>query len=226
MYIYDKTHIDVKVFDFIYGCAMHDAILQKAFNSKNKEWVSKVTEAQDAVRAYIDRILSGEFKLDDNSAKVAHDEAFRKTALDVCKKINDAKSIYKDADGTFCFGNAQKLINMTVKHVYSHTYSIHTASLGSIRECFRHCHCPMDSIMLDKVWKRYKTEFNTSRPGTALGKNFKDPWGSEDFKSDENGNALLSDRYKKFQSTIEEILSKTKSDVFPIEYDYLVWKND
>ena len=39
-YTYDQQAIKKEIFDFIYVCAMHDAILQKAFKGE-KKWVQK-----------------------------------------------------------------------------------------------------------------------------------------------------------------------------------------
>lgn len=213
-YTYNQNGMSDLVFNFIYGCALKDAIDQKAFNCKKKTWAWDVSEAKEKVKKYIDRILSGEFKSD--IAKAAHDAAFIQVSNDICNIMNVeiSKKGYQRNDGAiakFCFGNAQKLINMTVKHVYAHTYS-----LPDMRECFRNCHCPIDQRMLANVWSEHKTLFGKN----GLVSNFKSPWGEE------GGIGPLTDfpeRYKSFQKAIIDIISEKSGDVFPIEYDYIFW---
>ena len=43
-YNYNQNDISTKIFDFIYSCSMHDAILQRAFEGE-KEWIEKVENA-------------------------------------------------------------------------------------------------------------------------------------------------------------------------------------
>ena len=218
---YNRDDINSKTFSFIYGCALRDAILQKAFKGK-KDWIAKIYPAQEAVKEYIDRILNGDFKEDDDKIKCAHDEVFIQTAVKLCKAINDKKP--QEAEDNFSFGNAQKLINMVVKHIYAHTYSIHFIGNKDIRDYFRFCHCPMDSIMLLNVWKTYKSTFDSSERKDKLGESndFLKAWGNEDFDEDNKA----PQRYIRYQSAIKEIINSSKSEIFPIEYDYIVWKNE
>ena len=221
MYNYDRAILDDHIFNFIYGCALHDAVLQKAFKGE-RTWIADVTEAKETVKKYIDCIVKGDFKNADNATKTKHEDFFLKTAKEVCNQINNSK--FKPTNvsvGNFTFGNAQKLINMTVKHVYAHTYSIHLLDYVPIRDHFRHCHCPMDSIMLGKVWKEYKNVYNQSQRKSDLGDNeyFCQSWGNEDF--DLNGGQPF--RYKKFQEAIKNIIDKNQGNIFPIEYDYIFW---
>lgn len=222
-YNYNKVKMDEKVFNFIYGCALRDAILQKSYNGE-RTWIgSDVPEAQSYVKEYIYRVLRGDFEKDDEIIEKAHDKAFLETAINVCKVINGYTKKPAGA-GRFSFGNAQKLINMTVKHVYAHTYSIHTVGYASIRECFRYCHCPMDSVMLSTIWKEYREIFGLDKRRVALGSDFCMAWGNEDFEIDKAGNAVLPSRYKNFQKAILDIIAKEKGNIFPIEYDYIAWK--
>ena len=212
-YVYNRNEIRAAVFDFIYGCALRDAILQKAFECEDKKWVRKVTVAQALVRNYIDCILRGDYA--SPASKSRHDEFFISTANAVCAAINSAKP--SSCACTFTFGNAQKLINMTVKHVYAHTYSC-----PKTRECFRNCHCPMDSIMLEKVWKAYKDTFDDKSRKAALISSdyFHSAWSNEGITLPLS---LLPNRYERFQNAIVEIIAKNGGDILPIEYDYLVW---
>lgn len=211
MYNYDKAVLDGRIFNFIYGCALHDAVLQKAFKGERK-WIEEITEAKEFVKEYINDVISG--NLIDESK---HERKFLETAQNVCRAVNSKKP---DSVGLFSFGNAQKLINMVAKHVYAHTYSIHLACNGSmsIRENFRYCHCPMDSIMLEKIEKAAKDN------KIELVSNFRKSWGSEDFEKDEDGKVKIPSRYVSFQKAIKEIIQANNGDIFSIEYDYVEWK--
>lgn len=137
-YKYEEKEMSEKVLKFICGCAMHDAIMQQAFKGE-KAWIGKEISKLikiHAYSAYVQNVLSGDFKDKDQEY---HDQVFNKTAREICETINKANHTDKD---TFSFGNAQKLINMTIKHLYSVCLFD-----SSLRENFRFCHCPMDSIM-------------------------------------------------------------------------------
>lgn len=219
-YLYEKAILEEHVFTFIYGCALKDAVLQKAFSGK-KAWIGKeVPEAKAHVRAYIDRVLSGEFREASDAAKRAHDEALLSAAIAVCEAIKGYKDKHANAD-EFSFGNAQKLINMTVKHIYAHTYSV-----PDLRDCFRYCHAPMDSIMLSKVWRMVGKKLGKSERAKRLGENFLSPWGREEFAENGEGCSNFSERYLNFQAAIRKLIEEEKGDLFPVEFDYVFWNPD
>ena len=211
-YSYNQKEILTRIFNFVYGCAMHDAILQRAFIGK-KDWVVKVENAKDHLRRYIDRIINNGFQSQDE-----HDSHFIETANEICKTINANKPSV--AEDVFSFGNAQKLINIMVKHTYSFCYFT-----PELRENFRYCHCPLDSIMLNEVWKRYKENIGTEKRKTTL-KNieyFCQAWGNEGQEGDIQPEIYeFPERYLKYQTAIREIIGE--GDMYPIEFDYIVWK--
>ena len=212
MYMYNQDEITGKIFGFLYGCAMHDAILQRAFIGE-KKWVAEIEEAKTPLYKYIDTILHNGF-----DSQVAHDSFFITTANEICKTINDNKPSI--AEDVFSFGNAQKLINIMVKHTYSFCYLS-----PELRENFRYCHCPLDSIMLNKVWKQYKENLGEDKRKEVL-KNtefFCQSWGNEGQEGDVQPKICeFPERYLKYQSAIREIIGK--GDMYPIEFDYIVWK--
>ena len=216
MYTYDRFDIDNRVFHFIYGCALVDAVLQKSFKGE-RTWIGKVTEAERELKDYINRVITGEFKDNSEDARSAHDAAFLQTSIHLCNIINQYSP---DDCGPFHFGNAQKLINMTVKHVYAHTFTLHSVGYPSIREHFRWCHCPMDQNMLTNVWDTHKVT------GYRYKKDFCAPWGAEDFATDTNGEQQLPLRYLAYQAAIFDIVKSSNGDAFPIEYDYYDWNKD
>lgn len=140
-----KEEIKDKIFDFIYRMAMRDATMMKAYGGENKKDLYKISKARDIVRKYADNVIKG-CCIDPDE----HEKAFKETACEVCNVINKEKSKY-NIKGTFNFGNAQKLINMTVKYLY-----VGYCENECLRENFKYCHCPMDTIMLERVWEEYE----------------------------------------------------------------------
>ena len=172
-YTYNQEIISSKIFDFIYMCAMRDAIIREAFKGE-KTWIESVATAKVILRKYIDRVLNNEFDSQRN-----HDNCFLEIANEICQAINEAKP--QNGIATFSFGNAQKLINMTVKYMYGFCYQN-----PDLRGGFRYCHCPLDSIMLNKVWQRCEVHYGGSnRRREKLGRSdeFLKPWGTEGSKN-------------------------------------------
>lgn len=220
---YNVTSISSRTYEFIYGCAMHDAILQQAFTG-DKTWVGEVAPPKAILKCYVDQVLNGRFS--SPSEKSAHDKTFLETANAICEAINNSpkkpskpnkNGVYPD---TFSFGNAQKLINMTIKHLYTLTY--HDANL---RDCFMNCHCPMDSIMLKKVYDAYGDAFGKNKKLNYLTTKFTESWGDEGVDENNIQGTLLTlpDRYDKFQTAITDIIAHYGGDIFPIEFDYIFW---
>ena len=210
-YTYNKDKISDKIFNFVYGYAMHDAVLQLAFKGK-KNWIVNVDDSKSYLREYINHILYKGFKSQDE-----HDSIFINTANKICQAINNNSSAKNDI---FSFGNAQKLINIMTKHIYSFCYY-----KSRFRKKFRYCHCPLDSIMLKEVWKRYEKSMGKEKQKEFL-KNksfFCKAWGNEGL--DKNQQPILDklpERYLKYQIAIREIIGK--GNLYPIEFDYMFWK--
>lgn len=206
-YTYDPQTMKKIVFDFIYGCAMQDAISQKSFKGK-KTWVGQVEDAKMILNEYLSKVLNNKFSLQDE-----HDKYFLETANSICKVINKSRPQNIETD-IFSFGNAQKLINIAVKHIYSFCY--HTESL---RAGFKFCHCPVDRIMLTKVWDLCRDLFDL---GTQ--QEFFKAWGSEGIVN--NTQPILSEfpqRYALYQKAIRFIIGN--GNIFPVEFDYIEWKS-
>lgn len=202
----EKKQTGERVFNFLYGCAMVDAILRAAFKGK-KKWIYDVREAKECVKAYVNKL----FAQDSFKSQEEHDALFLELAHKICDAINQNT----DREDTFTFGNAQKLLNMTAKHCFIYMYMN-----PSLRENFKFCHCPMDGIMLKAVWDQYKKIEKTNDKGrnSVLGGSgeFVKAWGTEDFEND-----TFPQRYKNFQKTI----SKWAEEVgcIPLELDFYLW---
>ncbi len=168
------------IFDFAYHMALNDATLQKAYFGKKKD-IEEIKEVRSTVKNYIDSIFNGKKKDFESVSKEIENEVVGKN---------------------FSFGNIQKLINMTAKYMYISCYADE-----SVRNKFSDCHCPMDGIMRDNVFRIYKILF-----GEKLG--FKDVSWSKN---------LTWKHYMDFQSAIKRIIEELSLDCIPIEFDFLIW---
>lgn len=206
-----NNEIQDKVFNFIYDMALRDAVLQRAYEGEKKHLFEN-TDARKITREYIDKVLSGE-KPDFYDAAIRVEQAF------------DEKE--------FSFGNAQKLINMSAKYMYISAYK--NENYADFREKFSECHCPMDSIMIEKiieeieklqdssdkksvenlVKEKYKMrdEGGKERKWTVF---LRQPWSRIPSGKDE--------QYIVFQDIVKH-LAKYKG-LIPIEYDYIEWNSD
>lgn len=199
-----------EVFRFIYVAAMRDAVLQGAYEGERK-WLQTdgTKEAMEKIQVYISKILNGELK-----DRVIHDKAFLDTAKTVCEIINRLEKD-KSQKEFFTFGNAQKLINMTVKYIYINTYND-----LNLRENFCSCHCPMDRVLLKVVWKEC-----IKNKGDVKSDWFLTSWGKENWKDEKKED--FPDRYACFQNAVIN-LSENFHDgkIYPVEYDFLTWGQD
>ena len=201
--------IDKKIFDFIYYEALKDATLRNTCSSEIRKELfeidsykkSKLSVAvKEIVRNYIDTLFKGELK----------EETCKNSIIEICDEINT-----KDKSG-FTFGNAQKLINMSAKYFYISVFKCDE----SYRKKFEFCHCPMDSILMEKLTNKYWTEISK---------------GDIKYKKDINGKPWSSltesdiSQYKNYQKAIK-LLGKSDEfknifgmELYPIEIDYCIW---
>lgn len=219
----DIFYCNDKIFEFIYVEALRDAVLQLAYEGK-KGWIGKeVPEAIKSAKKYITEILNNGFKNQEE-----HDKFFALAAREICEAINEKGKIKNpDYNNEFSFGNAQKLLNIVVKHMYGQCYTN-----PELRSHFKYCHCPMDSIMLEKVWKACEHLYNSkiersNQLGEGLGNksrdNFLKSWGKEDWEID----GTMPKRYQNFQKAVRKLAGRQRNEkgeaLFPIEYDYFIW---
>ncbi|MCR5324858.1 MAG: hypothetical protein K6E85_16500 [Lachnospiraceae bacterium] len=184
------VYINDKVFKFAFDMAFRDATLRMAFPRKSGEQNSDFQKRKEVVRDkdkpivknYIDSIF-------DNGNNEPPDPT--EYIINSCDKEND-----------FTFGNAQKLVNMTAKYMFIASYANE-----EMRERFRNCHCPMDSVMLKKIRR----------------KSLKDAgWNSElswsRLKCDD---IKVPAEYESFQKNVRNIA--IEEGILPLEVDFLYW---
>lgn len=209
----NKTMQDY-LFDFAYGEALRDATLMKSFAGE-KAYLKNCCEGKKVVREYVDGILSGSQEKTFDATENAVEEAFNNFIED------------NGGNQEFTFGNAQKLINMTVKYMFLSAYT--QDDYNSFRELFADCHCPMDSIMCQIVKDVFDRD--VSEDAEIIKQNYKDgrktwksklnvPWSG--MKKDEDGRVPVE--YACFQEIVEYLAKKEK--IYPIEFDYKYWNQN
>lgn len=194
-----KIEVDKLIFDFVYELALRDAVMRTAYLGDKSE-LRKNEYAKNIVRDYADDIIN----------KKSFDY------YDIAKKLCDEFNSEKNSDHQFTFGNAQKLLNMTIKYLYIMCYKN-----SNVRECFKKCHCPMDGIMIDKVINELKdlkkigdaqVQEHTKRGYIGFLKS--KSWSRLSFRDDK---AI----YEQFQKSVKFLADK--QGLSPLEYDYYLW---
>lgn len=197
------------IFNFIFSEAMKDATLMRAYEGE-KTWLYECAETKWGInlKEFVKEVIKGEFKTQDK-----YDDKFMKLAKEICKGIEGEENFLKEPN--FTFGNAQKLINMTMKYFYVMTYAD-----GKKKDNFRFCHCPMDSVMLKSVWENYKEQFfiKSKDDDNYTKTKFCESWSKETFNKDLKS---LPNRYKLFQELIRTYSGCENN----LEYDYEKWGN-
>ncbi len=196
--------IDNKIFDFVFGCALVDAVQMRAYPYEHKPKTHEYPQAVECVKKLVHKVIGGEYA-DQKNDQAQFDADFFATVLELKKEIPN-----------FTFGNAQKLLNMTFKHMYTMAYLN-----DEMKHNFDVCHCPVDSIMLDKVWRLVQEVDNKKELLATCVKagEFKKSWSQEDFSTLEK---YEGSRYMIFQNAVRQ-LADAKS-CSPIEFDFFVWQ--
>lgn len=213
-----KEQIGGKIFEFILDMAFNDATMRSAFNNPYKKPGNNATkEEQDdfrelknslkesvacPIKKYLKCIIDG-------GATENTVYEYIQEVLENAKGICDAyreKTYNKDFD--FTFGHAQKVVNMAAKYLYIAHYADQ-----SIRDNFKICHCPMDSIMIKGVIKEVE---RLNEEGLKIEKLKNDtPW------SKIGTNKYSADIYKEFQDVVKKL--SEREELIPLEYDYNHW---
>ena len=192
--------------------AMRDATQQKAYYDTerivDKKHLLDNEEAKERVKQYIDQIMDGKHPAFEGAENDV-EESFRK---------------YLGEDyAEFTFGNTQKLINMTVKYMFIACYQN-----SHLAECFSGCHCPMDSIMIEKVIgmvNKHNCEKDVKEEAEKLMEEenvkmtwrayLRQPWSRIGQES------KTFNQYKLFQWIVSYLAAK--ESIKPIEFDFKYW---
>ena len=184
----NNTVINDAIFDFAYEIALNDLYWRGGDNQGLKDKVTKTDAIKNAINGFANSVVDG--------------NANKESTLNTIQYISEKVSIAETNEQHLTFGNAQKLVNMTLKYLYMGYYR-------DKRENFRFCHVPMDSIMLSLVLSKMPDgdKKNEVRKITS--------WAKLS-SSDEA-------KYQTFQEAIEELIQGTK--YFPIDFDLLFWSD-
>ncbi|SFL05342.1 hypothetical protein SAMN05216390_10924 [Lachnospiraceae bacterium KH1T2] len=179
------------VFNFVYDMALNDATRRtNASNLKNR--IANIDGIKKEILIYTNEVLEGNYPKHCNVIK---------SVMDIVKD--------KNIEG-FTFGNAQKLVNMTMKYLYLSYYNN-----PEISKYFRCCDAPMDSIMMTFVYECYYIINGTDskKKGVSNPKFKREGWSTQETDKE----------YQEFQIAIKNIIEKKKLGISPIEFDYLFW---
>lgn len=198
--------LDDKIFRFIYITAMRDAVIQKAYEG-NKKWTEKkevYKELKDIIEPMVMKVFNNIFTSQDE-----YDTELLGVISRICDYMNSQKECNK-----FTYGNGQKLVNMIMKYFYITCYSD-----DSKKKNFRFCHCPVDSIMLQKVWSACREE--DKEKTNKKREWFLQSWSNEEFTIDNNGDRKYPERYCAFQQAVRYFCKDKK--ISSVEFDFVEW---
>lgn len=207
IYMVQKNiNLNDNIFRFIYITAMRDAVGQKAYDG-NKKWTERndiYQSLKNIIEPLVKNVLNNIYLSSEE-----YDAELLKVIIHVCDYMNIQKECNK-----FTFGNSQKLVNMIMKYFYITCYDD-----DNNKSNFRYCHCPVDSIMLQRVWSkcrdRDKEKTNRKRDW------FLQSWSKEEFDTGVNGNRKYPERYNAFQQAVRYFSGDKK--ISPIEFDFEEW---
>ena len=217
--------IDRKMLGFVFSMAMQDAVRQRAYEGK-RAWLweeSVFNKLYDRLLDHLDSVFGKEYTCQDE-----YDHKFIDLSIYICNEIEKKRNESHNDCNEFKFGNAQKLINMTVKYFYITSFGPDQ----EIKEYFKYCHCPMDGQMLENVWKKRKSVITAkgfSHDTFINGwskmdeKQYKKEADNNEYKFEQNG------RYHLFQTLLKDIIEKEDirdkegTLIIPIEYDFIFW---
>ena len=199
---------DVKVkdflFDFIYLNACRAATTRTELASCQKR-VFYNDKCKALVYKFVDSVMCGIY-----ISQNQYDSNFNACVEEMIRCFNGSIA--------FTFGNAQKIINITLKFLYINCYS----SI-SLRDNFKFCHCPLDRKVKENAWIELKSlkkqEMEQSElkeyDGLLTPENRKilnQPWSKLESK---NG------QYELYQRII--VFLSGRRGIYPLEYDFMSW---
>lgn len=212
------------MFDFIFEMAFRDAVMRNAFRNpfKNdktkmdkeaeKKAESKFAKLKDEIRSVTKPPLKEYINALTQQGDVATADA-----LCYIKKVwssvreNELYGKYGDNLKGFTFGNAQKLVNMMAKYMLISCYD-----KPELMKNFKDCHCPMDSIMIEVVFKKIKSGESTIKIEDLKTLSESTAWSALDYI---DGN--VPKEYCEFQEIIGQLAEL--EEISRLEYDYIYW---
>lgn len=188
------------IFDFAYGEALNDLYWRDGDNKGCKNDV--VDAIRNIVKAYANSVIFGE-------CPPTYEATY--------KTIFDIQSIeLKNGNLGLTFGNAQKLLNMTMKYLY--IICCTSDNQKTYRKRFSCCHVPMDSVMRDIVSTHFPNELHKDENFDTVS------WSQMKVKEDVDKYDIngIPKVYRTFQEAINIMIGN--NDCIPLEFDYINWK--
>ena len=148
-----------KIVEIIIKKAYNDATNQGAFNTKiPKEDISRKKLVEEIKQKVVEQLKKELLRYQHHTGKEFFDEWHNnicKIILSFYEEINEDKSL-------FTYGNAQKIINMSLKYLYMlskvDNFSEIKSGLRSILEEIRkdeyYLNIPIDSYIIDSLWEK------------------------------------------------------------------------
>ncbi|MEC4295665.1 hypothetical protein [Adlercreutzia shanghongiae] len=211
----NQSCVDRAIFDFAYNMALRDATMRAASTGVSLDELRQCGKARNVVRRYIDSILEGKpesfYEIEENL-----EQAFG--------------PLHRGKNKCFTFGNAQKLINMTAKYIYIGAYKD-----VSRRELFECCHCPMDTIIIQRLINdvlKIRSQCRNALDAETLDL-FIDKCARKITRGKRKGQLAWSsptwssitlkncECYKHFQDAVSVCARYHNPKLIPLEYDYV-----
>ena len=172
-----KSTVDSLVF-FTFGATLDEeyllyAVIKKAFFDATNQGAfnTLVGKVDDHIKADAKKDAIMSLYEEIQKYNTPKGEKFNAWHKSVCEKV---RSPYKkEMEDEFSHGNAQKLVNMTIKYLYllsgiADHYEINSSIkeiLTAIKADSKYLHVPIDSYIIDAIWNQSDDDAKKKLPG-------------------------------------------------------------
>ncbi len=220
--------------------ALFDATMQGAFNSRVKD--DHKENARKAKNAVINTMLDAltnkncddcneqtcpetKVSFEDIKDKKGYDDWHKQTCCNIKKQFEDIKD--EKENEAFTYGNAQKVVNMTMKYLYLLSKSSQVKSckvLNSVKKKAAFLHMPIDSYIIDALFENNVLDYKQCKEDEEL-KELVGSWRGKG-KPSKNDNVKKWSRwdYNLYRAVQNQIFDKNKE--IGNEYYVIDWEND
>ncbi len=190
-----SRNIPESIFNFVYNEALDDAVRRtRAAGIKNS--IINSTGIKKAIKKYADQIIAY------SGGKVGIEERDEKF-ITCIKEIMEA--LPNETKEIFTFGNAVKLITMTMKYLYIRYCGT------SIETNFDRCYAPMDSLMIETVFRDCNGDVDFSPKCT---------WSLMTTDKNETDEKRVADNFWNYQKAIDKLVDNEAKYRNRLDYEY------
>lgn len=208
---------------FPYGLELRTAIRNAIGRNAYRPLSGSKTEETERIAKKADPIIERYLQ------KVERGECDASEFMKCARKVAEALEVDpKETEGRLekiTFGNIQKLINISAKHRYIRAFLENMKGSGdwfdnpeSPRNRFRHCHCPMDRILMKRTLAEYRKK-GKDRSFVECGWS-SIAWSKIVFGKTQNRYSISY--YERFQDMVKELAAS--EGILPVEYDIVHWE--